>query len=100
MAQAQGTLYVSNLSQTPTGSASIGNDARIAQSIVTGTNPGGYSLNSIQLLMDTASGSPNGFTVSIYSSLNGLPYQNLGNLVGSIPSSGGVFAYTASGLEL
>ncbi len=100
MAQAQGTLYVSNLGQTPTGSASIGSDAWIAQSIITGTDSSGYILNSIQLLMNTASGNPSGFNVSLYSSLSGEPYNNLGNLVGSDPSVGGIFTYTANGLTL
>jgi hypothetical protein len=100
MAQAQGTLYISNLGQTPTGSAAIGSDAWIAQAIITGTNANGYSLNSIQLLMDAASGSPSGFNVSIYSSLSGQPQSDLGNLAGSDPLSGGIFNYTASGLDL
>jgi hypothetical protein len=99
-APAQGTLYVSNVGQTPTGNAAIGSDSWIAQSIITGTNFGGYVLDSVQLLMDAATGSPNGFSVSIYSSLGGAPHNNLGNLVGPDPSAGGVFSYTASSLEL
>jgi hypothetical protein len=99
MWEAQGTLYVSNLGQTPTGSASIGSDAWVAQDFFTGTNASGYILNSVQLLMDTASGSPSGFDVSLYSSLRGEP-NDLGNLVGSDPSAGGIFTYTDSGLTL
>ena len=98
--QAQGTLEVSNLGQTPTGSAFIGSDAWIAQEIVTGNDFGGYTLNSIQLLMNPASGSPGGFDVSIYSSIGYKPYYNLGNLVGSDPSAGGIFTYTTSGITL
>ena len=97
---AQGAPYVSNLGQTPTGSASIGSDAWIAQRFIAGTYPGGYSLNSVQLLMDAASGSPSGFNVSIYSSLSGGSYNNLGNLVGSDPSAGGLFTYATSGIML
>jgi hypothetical protein len=100
VAQAQGTLYVSNLSQTPTGSAPIGSDAWVAQSIITGTDPNGYVLNSIQLLLDSSSGSPSGFSASIYNSLNGKPDQSLGKLVGSDPATGGLFTYTASGISL
>ena len=96
--QAQGTLYVSNLGQTPTGTTAIGSDAWIAQIFATGTNPGGYTLNSIQLLMDAASGNPTGFSVSIYSSLS--PIDNLGGLSGSDPAAGGIFTYTASGITL
>jgi hypothetical protein len=102
MAQAQGTLYVSNLGQTPTDSAAIGSDSWIAQQFYTGTNADGYVLNSIQLLMDAASGSPSGFTVSIYSFNNSNygPGSDLGSLSGSDPSAGGIFTYTASGLTL
>jgi PEP-CTERM motif len=100
----QGTLYVSNLLQTPIGSAPVASDSWLAQPFVTGTNAGGYMLNSIQLLMDAASGSPNGFAVSIYTSSTGLPsgqpYNSLGNIIGSDPSNEGIFTYTASGLTL
>jgi hypothetical protein len=100
MVPAQATLYVSNLGQAETGSMAVGSDSRIAQRIITGTDSSGYILNSVQLLMDAASGSPSGFNVSIYSSLSGNPNSNLGNLVGSDPSAGGIFTYTASGITL
>ena len=101
-APAQGTLSVSNLGQTPVGKAAIGNNSWIAQEFFTGTNSGGYTLNSIQLLMDASSGSPSGFAVSIYSGLfTGPPESSLGNLVGSLnPTAGGLFSYTNSGITL
>ncbi|MGH7990209.1 MAG: choice-of-anchor R domain-containing protein, partial [Limisphaerales bacterium] len=101
--QAQGTTYVSNLDQTPTGSAEIGSDSWIAQEFDTlTTDPNTYILNSVQLLLNPASGSPSEFSVQIYSSpLNDAPQQNLGNLSGSAdPSAGGLFTYTASGITL
>jgi len=109
MAQAQGTLEVSNLGQTPTGSAAIGSDSWIAQTFVTGNNSGGYTLDSVQLLMDAASGSPGGFDVSIYSktgdphsftSPGDTVHSSLGSLSGLDPSAGGLFTYTASGITL
>lgn len=97
--QAQGTLFVSNLGQTPTGSATIGSDSWIAQDFGTTVNaPSTYTLNSIQLLMNPALGNPSGFSVSIYSSLN--PVDNLGSLSGSNPSAGGIYTYTSSGIIL
>jgi hypothetical protein len=97
--QAQGTLQVSNLGQTPTGSATIGSDSWIAQDFGTLVNaPSTYTLNSIQLLMNPALGNPSGFSVSIYSSLN--PVDNLGSLSGSNPSAGGIYTYTSSGITL
>lgn len=100
LVQAQGTLYVSNLGQTPTGSVAIGSNFWIAQVFVTGTNSGGYMLNSVQLLIDAASGNPSGFSASVYNFSGTGPGSNLGSLSGSDPSAGGVFSYTASGLTL
>lgn len=99
---AQGTLYVSNLGQTPTDSASIGSDSWVAQQFyVLGADPNSYLLNSIQLLLNPASGSPIGFTVSIYSTSSGAPQNDLGSLSGSAdPSPGGIYIYTASGITL
>jgi hypothetical protein len=108
-ALAQGTLQVSNLGQTPTGSAAIGSDSWIAQEFITGNNPDGYTLDSVQLLMNAASETPAGFTVSLYSKTgdphsgsNGdSPLADIGNLNGSAdPSSGGLFAYASAGLLL
>jgi predicted secreted protein len=100
--RSQGTLYVSNLEQTPTGSAAVASDAWLAQAFFTGTNSEGYILNSIQLPMNAASGSPSGFTVSLYSlnGNNGYPESSLGSLSGSDPTAGGLFTYTASDLTL
>lgn len=99
MATAQGTLQVSNLGQTPTGSAAIGGDAWIAQSfdVYSGT----YTLDSVQLLMNPASGNPGSFTVSIYTSIGAVPSTQLGSLSGSSnPSSSGIYPYTASGITI
>ncbi len=101
LAPAQGTLYLSNLGETPTGSMATGSNAWLAKSFQTGTAPGGYVLNSVQLLMDDASGNPSGFTVAIYdynSMFN--PGSRLGSLSGSDPLAKGVYTYTASGLTL
>lgn len=103
MSPAQGTLFVSNLGQTPTGSAAIGSDSWIAQEFfIIATDPNSYSLDSIQLLLNPASGSPNEFNVSIYSaSPSGAPQNNLGSLNGPTdPSTPGIFTYTTSGVTL
>lgn len=101
VAPAQGTTYISNLGQTPVGSGAVGNDSWIAQQFTTGTNSTGYALNSVQLLMDPALGSPNGFSASIYSCpRNGAPGIELGSLDGTDPAAGGIFSYDASGLVL
>lgn len=101
--EAQGTLYVSNLSQTPTGHAQIGSDSWIAQAFWLGFSGDTRSntLNSVQLLLNAASGSPHGFTVSIYSGGSSGPQSSLGSLSGSYnPVSGGVYTYTTSGITI
>lgn len=98
--RAQGTLFVSNLGQTPTGGAAIGSDSWIAQSFVTGASSGSYTLNSIQLMMNPSSGDPNGFAVSIYAALGGAPQNQLGTLTGPDPAAGGILTYTASDIAL
>jgi hypothetical protein len=103
LAPAQGTLYVSNLGQTPTGSISIGSDSWIAQEFELGfsNDQNIYTMYAIQLLMDAASGNPNGFSVSIYrdpmNDLNDAPKQKVASLNGSInPSTAGIYTYTDS----
>lgn len=98
--QAQGTLYISNLDQTPTGSAAIGSDSWIAQRFFTGGNSGGYVLNSVQLLIGAASGNPSGFNVSIYNSSGGVPQNDIGTLSGPDPLASGTFTYTAPSITL
>jgi hypothetical protein len=98
--QGQGTLYVSNLGQGPTGSAAVGSDAWIAQIIRTGANPDGYLLNSLQLLMNPAAGTPSNFAVSIYSGAGANPGSSLGSLMGPDPAAGGVFTYSTTGIPL
>jgi hypothetical protein len=108
-AEAQGNLYVSNLGQTPSSSMTIGSDSWIGQEFLTGTNSGGYGLDAVQLLMNMPSGNPSDLMISIYSLNyessspqygNGLPQYNLGSLGGANPSTGGVFAYSSSGIAL
>lgn len=100
-APAQGTIYVSSLGQTPVGTGEVGGDSWFAQPFFTGTNSAGYALNSVQLLMAAAQGSPNGFSVSVYSSPgNGAPGVDLESLSGADPAAGGVLSYSASGLML
>jgi len=52
--------------------------------------------------MNPATGSPNGFAVSIFSApSDGLPQDYLGSLAGSAtPVTGGLYTYTASGITL
>ena len=103
--QGQGTTYISNLGYISTGSSSVGSDVWFAADFFTGTNAGGYALNSVQLATTDASGNPSGFTVMLYSSISGFatfPGSNLGTLNGSLnPVTAGTYSYTpASNLTL
>jgi hypothetical protein len=105
IAQAQGTVYVSNLSQASTSSVAVGSNSWQAVLFEAGTNSGGYVLNSVQLEMTGASNNPSGFTVMVYSAVftSGVfPGNSLGILTGSLnPITGGIYTYTpVSGLTL
>ena len=107
IAVAQGTTtYLSNLSQASAGSLPVGSDSWLAAAFQTGTNAAGYLLNSVQLALTAASGSPTGFRAMIYN--NGaapsgiIPGTNLCTLNGSLdPVAAGVYTFTpASTLTL
>jgi hypothetical protein len=97
---AQGTItYLSNLGQISSGSSSVGSNLWLAVPFQTGSNGGGYILNSIDLEMLNASGSPAGFTVMLYGEANNpggvLPGASLGTLTGPVnPSTSGIYAYS------
>ena len=100
--RAQGTMaYFSNLGQTSSGSLAVGSDSWLAALFITGTNSGGYTLDSIQLGMANASGNPGNFAVMLYGNGN-YPGAidigtNLGTLNGSLnPVSSGIFTYTTA----
>lgn len=97
---AQGTLCLSNLSETSGGNAAVASDSWIAQRFYTGPHPGGYILNSVQLLMTTASSSPSGFSVSICAFESGIPGNNVDSLSGLNPFPGGIFTFTGSSVAL
>ena len=100
LAPGQGTIYLSNLGQTPGGSGAVGNDQWLAAAFFTGNAPGGYTLNSIRLLMNPAFGNPSGFTVAIYNINGSFPGTSLVSLSGADPAMGGDFIYTAPGTSL
>ena len=98
-----GDLWVSNLDQFPIGSAAVGSDFWIAQTFyIDITDSNQYALDAVQLLMNPATGSPDGFAVSIFSApADGLPQDYLGSLAGpAAPTAGGIYTYTASGITL
>ena len=102
--QAQGTTYLSNLDQSSSGTLAVGSDSWLAAPFGTGFNAGGYVLDSAQLSLTDASGSPSGFAVMIYAAgISGpLPVSYLVTLHGSLdPVAAGVYTFTpASTLTL
>ena len=97
---AQGTLFVSTLDQTPTGDAPVASDSWVAQEFFVGSNPQGYIIESVHLLMGAPSGSPTGFSVALYDAVGGSPGNHLGRLTGEAPSTGGIFAYSTAGIAV
>jgi hypothetical protein len=104
IAQAQGTTYVSNLGQPSAGTLSVGSNSWVAAAFRPGINAGGYVLDSVQLALADASGSPTGFTVMLYATNPGstAPFSYLATLNGSLdPVAAGVYTFTpASTLTL
>ncbi len=98
--QAQGTTtFLSNLGQTSAGSNPVSDNTWLAAGFQTGTNAGGYVINSVQLGMADASGSPTGVVVMIYTSVvdPGSIGSSLGTLTGTAnPSTAGTYIYSAS----
>jgi len=99
--QAQGTItYVSNLGQPSSGSSPVGSDSWFAAYFITGSNAGGYLLDSVQLAMVDASGDPDGFMVMLYSVAVGVgafPGSSLATFSGSPnPVANGIYGYTPS----
>lgn len=98
--RAQGILRVSNQEQAATGSMDIGSDSWLAQNFGTGTNPNGYILNSVQILMGAPSGNPTSFSVHLYARSGNDPGTSLGSLTGPEPTNGGILTYTTPGIVL
>ena len=102
VAHGQGSVtFLSNLGQSSAGSAGVGSNSWIGAAFISGNNANGYLLNSVQLAMTDASGSPSGFTVMIYSGADILgairPGSSVGVLTGSASSAAtGVYTYAPS----
>lgn len=95
IAQAQGTTYLSNLGQASTGNYAIGSDSWLGIPFITGNNASGYVLNSIQLAMTDASGSPSDFSIMLYDPHSSFPGSNLGSLIGPLsPVGSGIYTYS------
>ena len=95
----QGSInYLSNLGLPSSGSVPVGANGWYAADFSTGTNGGGYSLDSIQLAMTDPSGNPGGFTVTIYTGIDAhggiFPGTGVAALSGSgNPATSGLYTY-------
>ncbi len=98
---AQGTTHISNLEANSLGYVAIASNAKLAQSFDTGANSLGYFLNSVQLSLAVPTGSPSGFTVSLFEDKDFHPGASMGTLTGSTnPSVAGIFSYEADNTTL
>ena len=94
---AQETTYMSNLNQPSVGSLAVGSNSWMAGIFLAGNNPDGYTLNSVELAMASASGNPADLRVMIYYAGGGgiVPAYSIGTLNGSLePVSPGIYTYT------
>jgi hypothetical protein len=87
------------LNQVIPGAVAVGSDLWQAEGFYTGTNTGGYILDSILLNTLGVRGDLSGFTVMLYStgnSLGSFPGSSLDALIGPTdPSTAGTYTYTA-----
>lgn len=61
--QAHGTTYVSNTGESVDNGIALANNQWLAVRFVTGSDPAGYSLDSVDCLSDGVLGSPSGFNL-------------------------------------
>lgn len=90
---AQGTTYFSSMGTPSQGSLLVGSNSWGAAWFQTGNFSGGYSLNSIQLLMGNPVGSPSDFSVRLWDFQTQQPILTL---TGASPTTAGVHTYNAS----
>jgi hypothetical protein len=101
--QPAGTTYVSNTGETNFGSYGVAGGDWLAQPFITGTSPGGYSLDAVDLVMGSGQPGVTNFQLGIYSTstFNFKPAYNLETLTGdSNPFFSGIYTYTSSGIIL
>jgi hypothetical protein len=93
------TLYLANIGSPGDGGWLI-SDFSYAQSFVTGPSPGGYTLNSVSLVMGGREVNAAGFTLSLFRDSAGTPSQTLDLLSGDSNPGRGLYTYTSHGLAL
>lgn len=101
-ANAQGTLYLSNLGEAVYGGETPSTNLWFAHAFTTGVNSGGYSLDAVQLLINFGSPLATSFTVSVRgnSGTGSGPGAQMGVLSGPVPTTNGVFSYSAANISL
>ena len=95
-------VTVSNLSETTPGWQLVGQDwsenQKRASGFTTGSNTGGYTLNSVTVRIVSVLGSPTGYTVAIHANSGGSPAATATyTLTGDAPTGAGDYTYTCSG---
>ena len=96
------TVTVSNLGETTPGWQLVGQDwsenQKRASGFTTGSNTGGYTLNSVTVRIVSVLGSPTGYTVAIHANSSGNPAGTATyTLTGDAPTGAGDYTYTCSG---
>ncbi len=95
-------VTVSNLGETTPGWQLVGQDwsenQKRASGFTTGSNTGGYTLNSVTVRIVSVLGSPTGYTVAVHANSSGSPAATATyTLTGDAPTGAGDYTYTCSG---
>ncbi len=91
---------VSNLSESVFGSQTVFSAQWIATAFTTGSNAGGYSLESIAAKFALATGTPSNFSMLLAQEDSGNPGATIETLTGSQPTTGGNKTFTSTGTNL
>jgi hypothetical protein len=97
---AQGQLYVSNLGESPSVGEEFSDSMWLAQLFVTGTNPEGYDLNSVQLSLDLTGAPAGNVVVYLYGTDDESPVGEGEKINSVMPSASGICTFNASGIFL
>ena len=98
---AQEQVYLSNLGESPSFGEEFSDSMWLAQLFVTGTNPGGYDLNSVQLSLDLTGAPAGNVAVYLYGSTeSGSPAAQKAEIGSETPSASGNYTFSTSGISL
>jgi hypothetical protein len=97
---AQSITYLDHPGSVINSGQAIQSDSWLGISFQTGTNSGGYSLDSMTMYNAGIAGNPSGFQFLLYADNMGVPGSEIELLSGASPTGVGNYTFTSSGVTL